>query len=138
MLLHRGAMLFMAFLLSGCTYGFIYTDTAVPLVLNMKETPNPSNAVSVSLGQLKLEEPFTPVGLRIEINSNAIGEAAKKHGIQEIYYADLRTISFLGGIYQMKSVYVTGLPKPDKNSTALKLAGETTIKPTIEGIADND
>ncbi len=115
----RMVPLLLALLLStSCTYGFIYTDISEPLVRNMDATPNPKNAKTVSLGQLKLEEPFTPVGLRVEVNSNAIGEAARQHGIEDIYYADLRTISILGGIFQMRSVYVTGLPEGVKGKAA--------------------
>lgn len=101
-------MALLLFGLHGCGIGLLYTDVTHPLVTNMSKTPNPERTKTATLDQDTLEEPFTGLGVRVEVDSIAIGEAAKKAGIQEIYYADLRTVSVLFGIYQRRTVIVTG------------------------------
>ncbi|MCB0334856.1 MAG: hypothetical protein KDD62_01080 [Bdellovibrionales bacterium] len=43
-----------------------------------------------------------------EWRSRAIGDAAKVNGLDEIYYADLKKMSILGGLYKRETVQVWG------------------------------
>ena len=91
-------------------FGLLYSDTSVPLTYNMNRTPNPGRK-SRKLGiaqKNRLSEPITGLAITVEVNSNAIGDAIKEAKMDTIYYADLRTVSILAGLYQKKTVTVVG------------------------------
>jgi len=58
---------------------------------------------------IKIKEPITGYGVYAEINSNAIGEIAKKHGIGKVYFADQELFSILG-IWTTTTVIIHGSP----------------------------
>lgn len=91
---------------TGCTRGFLFTYNVTPLTRNMNATPVGSRQVSLDLHRIK--EPITEVNIEAQWNSNAIGEAARVAGLKKIYYADLRTLSILGGIYRNTTILVSG------------------------------
>jgi hypothetical protein len=99
---YKYLFIFSAFiLLAGCTpYGILYTHTKMPLDTNMSQTP-----VSGSNGQSDIKH----IRFYVDVmwDSNAIGDIAKKHGIEEIYYADIERLSVLG-IWNQYTVYVYG------------------------------
>lgn len=97
--------------LQGCTYGFLYSDTVVPLDENMTRTLLGSH--SGSSGTSQLQDPFV-TGLKVEWASRAIGDAAKNGGVETIQFADLHTISILGGVYKTSTAVVYGEPKFNK------------------------
>jgi len=90
--------------LSGC--GIIYTDVTEPYVMNMSHTPRPERTVKLGTSQLKA--PVTNLNLSAEWNSRAIGDAARKNGLTDIYYADIRTQSVLFGLWSRKTILVYG------------------------------
>ena len=100
----RSAAIVCLLSLGGC--GLLYTDVTVPLVVNMHNTPNVDTSKQTELSQEKVMEPF--FGIQVEVDSIAIGDAAKKTGLHEVYYADLRTVSVLFGIYVKRTIIVTG------------------------------
>ena len=48
------------------------------------------------------------LGLSAEWNSRAIGDAARRAGLTQIYFADMHTFSILGGIWKKQTVQVWG------------------------------
>ena len=91
--------------LNGCTYGLLYTDSVEPVVTNMRSTPFGS---SVAESNTKLVSvPFVSGSLTASWDSQAIGDAAKRAGLTEIYYADLHTLRILG-VWQKQTVQVYG------------------------------
>ena len=87
-------------LCSGCTSvvpvrGFIYTHLKYPLTRDLHATPVPQtqpNGAEI----IEIKEPITGLGLNARLNSNAIGEIAKAHGIKTLYFADQESFSILG------------------------------------------
>ena len=92
--------------ISGCAPGFIYTHITVPVSVNMKYTPVRTKRAEIKTNQLK--EPFTGLGISAEWNSRAIGDAVKKIGLKNIYYADMEILSILGGIWREQKILVKG------------------------------
>ena len=89
---------------SGC--GIIYTSTTQPLVTNMRATPR---GITKGTGSTKLVTlPTAPVNLSAGWSSRAIGEAAARANLKEIYYADVHTLSILLGLWEKKTVEVYG------------------------------
>lgn len=86
--------------LPGCVRGILYTDTTTPLVRNFHDTPVVSGEGG---GDVKTIRYY----VEIDWDSNAIGDIAKKEGFEEIYYADLRTLSILG-VWTQRFVHVYG------------------------------
>ncbi|MFC1815298.1 TRL domain-containing protein [Thermodesulfobacteriota bacterium] len=91
---------------SGCTYGFLYTNSTVPLVKNMDNTPLGTKFVTINSKLIK--EPITGIGVSAEWNSRAIGDAARRAGLTQINFADMHTFSILGGIWKKQTVKVWG------------------------------
>ena len=91
---------------SGCTKGYLYTNTTVPLVTNMNKTPLGTKSVTLDSNQVK--EPLSGIGVSAEWNSRAIGDAAKRAGMTTINFADMHTFSILGGIWKKQTIQVWG------------------------------
>ena len=92
-------------ILNGCTYGLLYSDSTEPIVTNMKSTPRGNNVCES--GTKLVSVPFVSGSLTASWDSQAIGDAAKKAGLSEIYYADLHTLRILG-VWQKQTVQVYG------------------------------
>ena len=93
--------------LSGCgPIGWIYTEKTEPFVIDMNATKVGSKMAELS--SKEIHEPITAAGIGIEWKSRAIGEAAKKHGITDVYFADIQTTSVLGGVFRMQTIQVYG------------------------------
>jgi hypothetical protein len=102
-------LLFLSLLsLNGCVYGLLYTDVTEPFTLDMNRTPNPEDARTAEVASQRLTEPLTGLDIRVEFNSNALGDATEKSGIDTIYYADIRHQSILLGIWQKDTLIVVG------------------------------
>ena len=91
---------------SGCMQGLIYTNSTVPLVINMNNTPVGNKSAAISSKQLK--EPVSGLGMSAAWNSRAIGDAAKRSGLTQINFADMHTFSIFGGIWKKQTVQVWG------------------------------
>jgi len=100
-------------LLSGCgslgtlytyrTFGLLYTHTVRPLTRH--RDPVDAASASAASGNMKQIQ-FQYV--TIIWDDNAIGEIAKKGGIETIHYADLETRSYLLGLWTRNTVHVYG------------------------------
>ncbi len=95
-------------LVAGCANGVLlnnglYTHVTVPLTFNREPT---EMKVSTRQGSGDIEHIQYQIG--IEAGSNGIGDVARKHGIQTIYYADLEKQSFLFGIWQREFIHIYG------------------------------
>ena len=93
-------------LLGACAPGILYTDVTIPVVIDMHDTPRGERMVELS--SKHIEEPITGAKLSAEWDSRAIGDAAQKGKLEEIYYADLRIFSLLGGIWSKQTIRVYG------------------------------
>jgi hypothetical protein len=72
----------------------------------MNNTPVGSSKASSSTK--RVSEPFSALSISTEWSSRAIGDAALRKGLSEIYFADMRTQSYFLGIWQKKTVQVYG------------------------------
>lgn len=100
-------------LLSGCgslgtvyayrSFGLLYTHTVRPLSRHRDPVSvAPMGAASGNMKQIQLQY------VSIQWDDNAIGEIAKKGGIETIHYADLETRSYLLGLWTRHTVRVHG------------------------------
>lgn len=92
--------------LLGCSPGLLYTNMTVPLTTNMDKTPRGVKLATINTKHLKA--PAGMADISVEWNSRAIGDAAKRAGLNRVYYADMNTVSVLGGIWQRKTIRVWG------------------------------
>ena len=91
---------------TACSPGILYTDIKEPLFTNITNARvGDFNAIGKSY---EIKEPFSPIGGRIEIASKAPGDIAKNSNLTKISYADIRTQSYLLGIWKKQTVYVYG------------------------------
>jgi hypothetical protein len=95
------AVLVIALSLTGC--GAIYTHTIEPLDVNLDRTPFVANSEKGSIKHLYV--PYVRIhGLW---DSNAIGDIAKREGIDTIYFVDLEVLKVLG-IWNQYTVHIYG------------------------------
>jgi hypothetical protein len=85
------AALALVVVLSGCTTGIIYTHTMQPLTLDLHSTKIVPTGGEGDVKHLVLIYP----PLSAAWDDAAIGDIAKKNGIQELYFADLETLRIL-------------------------------------------
>ena len=86
--------------------GLLYTNTTVPLVTNMDNTPIGTKSATIDSKQIK--EPISGLSLSAEWSSRAIGDAARRAGLTQINFADMHTFSILGGIWKKQTIQVWG------------------------------
>ena len=91
------------FSLTGCTSGIIFTHIVKPLDLNMDRTPVVSRTEAGDIKRFKVQGFYVD----LQWDSNAIGEIAKQHGLETVYYADLEVLTVLG-IWTQQTVHVYG------------------------------
>jgi hypothetical protein len=86
-------------LVSGCSIGpmsgLIYTRIKYPLTKDLNNTPVPLHAPK-DAKIIEIKEPFTGLGINARLSTNAIGELAKMHGMETLYFADQERFSILG------------------------------------------
>jgi hypothetical protein len=91
-------------LLTGCLFrGGLYSHTVVPLTFNRDATE-----VAKSWSQARGEIEQIQFYVTVQVGENGIGDVAKKHGIETVYYADLETRSVLFGIWREDIIHVYG------------------------------
>lgn len=92
-------------LLSGCTTGFLYTNVKEPYSTNMAATQRGERTVTLS--SKHISDPFTPA-FSVNWEDYAVGAAAKNGDLEQVYFADLHTLSFFGGLWKKQTIYVYG------------------------------
>jgi hypothetical protein len=101
------AFILMAHLVgTGCTSGFVYTNVIRPLSTDMDQTP--LGGKTFAINSKRIQEPLTGFDLSAEWDSRAIGDAARNGGLTTVYFADLQTISVLGGLWKQQIIRVRG------------------------------
>jgi len=108
--------LLLCLLASGCAFpiasgsdvltGLVYTRIKVPMSVKLNSTPN-EIVIDASGKVIRIKEPITGYGIYAEFNSNAIGDIARQHGVEMIYYADLEIFNVLG-IWRHDRVIIYG------------------------------
>jgi hypothetical protein len=93
-------------MMAACAPGLIYTDVTVPLTKNVEQTPIGTKLATNSTQHVRI--PLPRGRLAAEWDSRAIGETAKKRGLEEVYYADLRILSILAGTWKRETIRVWG------------------------------
>jgi len=69
---------------------------------NAPVTDNQSHGIIIHI-----EEPISGYGLYTEFNSNAIGDIAKKHGLNKVYFADIEIFNVLG-VWKYEKLHIYG------------------------------
>ena len=100
---HQGCRLLAVLLtatgVAACTtprpVGLIYTDIRLPLTMDLNETPLPTGTPPTGR-VLEIKEPISGFGIYARVDTNAIGEIARKNGMPRLYFADRQIFSILG------------------------------------------
>jgi hypothetical protein len=95
--------------LAGCANGVLfnsglYSHTVQPLTIN----PNPTevrNSMKQALGRVNQ---FSYQVVSIRVGKNGLGQVAKEHGLETVYFADIERWSAVFGLWQMDVVHVYG------------------------------
>ncbi len=88
--------------------GFVYKQTRTPFTDDLRETPVVVLHFQDRVGETRLiQEPITRLNLSAEWDSRALGDIAREHGMEELHYADLETLSILG-VYKEKRIHLYG------------------------------
>ncbi len=90
---------------TGPLVGLVYTKVKMPLSRDLNVSPLKDKDGTGRV--IKIKEPISGYGVYAEINSNAIGEIAKKNGIGKVYFADQEQFSILG-IWTTTKVIIYG------------------------------
>ncbi len=101
-----------AFCLSGCgaisrnsLTGYIYVHTRIPYTQNLDNTPVADHGGEGKI--IEVKEPFSGYGVTAKFNSNAVGDIARLHGIETVYWADLEYFNLLG-IWKERKLHIYG------------------------------
>ncbi len=101
-------VLALTLLLAGCSNGVLfnsglYSHTVEPLTFNR-------NPTEVERSMLQANGDISHIQFRVAIlwGNNGIGDVARKHGIETVYYADIEKLRVLFGIWQEDVVHVYG------------------------------
>lgn len=99
-------------LLAGCSIigngvpaGFLFTYARIPYTHDLNNTAMTDFEADGRV--VRIKEPLTGYGIYTELNTNAIGDIAARHGIHEVYFADLEILSILG-IFNHNKLYIYG------------------------------
>jgi len=96
-------------ILAGCANGVLlgsglYTHTVQPLTIN----PNPTE-VRESMKQVRgYTNQFQYEVVSIRVGKNGLGQVAKEHGLDTVYFADIESWSAFFGLWQMSVVRIYG------------------------------
>ena len=99
------AILMTTLLFSSCTQihprGYIYDHVTLPFTTNFSKTPFCSNKCSGDIRHVHIRY------VDFKWHSNAIGDIAKEHGINTVYFADIEKFKILG-IWNQYTVHIYG------------------------------
>jgi hypothetical protein len=92
--------------ITGC--GLLYTNVTRPLTDNMDGNQICDDVCGSATHEFRY--PFATLGPRIQWANHAIGDAAKRHGLERVNYADIHTTSIILGLWKRVTVQVYGKP----------------------------
>ena len=98
--------------LTGCTRPLLFNNgvflhTVEPLTLNQNATEVRESLLQGRGSITQVSDPLTS-GLSVRLGKNGLGDIAKKHGMETIYYADLEKWSCCLGLWSMDVVHIYG------------------------------
>jgi len=96
-------------MLTGCSsmiIGYLFTNTVQPYSTDFNNTPLGSKRCTIS--NERIQEPLTGYSMSAEWAKLTVEEAARKAGITQIHYAELKTLSFLRNVYRRRTIIVYG------------------------------
>ena len=100
-------LFFVAMLVMGCSArGLLYTNTTEPYYKTFRDTPVGTKSVVVNSHRIK--EPVSRLSVSGEWDTDEIMRAARKAGITDLHYIDIRTLSIFLGTYRRQSLIVYG------------------------------
>ena len=98
--------------------------TLEPLSTNFNRTPVYTKENAGAIKAISIPLPSNLPSIDVAWSSNAIGDIAKREGIEEICFADLETLSILripfitpSGLWSNYTVHVYGKPGPQPPTT---------------------
>ncbi len=91
----------LALLLSGCSVGLIYTHTREPITHDTRPTKVVQTENRGDIKHIQIS------WIGVAWDSAAIGDIAKKNGMNELYFADLETLRVLT-IWNQYTVHLYG------------------------------
>jgi hypothetical protein len=89
----------------GSLRGYVFTTHTTPLTGDLDE--DAVVEVHRDSDTRQLREPFTGAGLTAVWHTNALGDIARQHGLRQLDYADVETLSILG-IWTQQTVHLYG------------------------------
>ncbi len=109
-MLSLAVVLLLPFLLFGCAAGLlsgaVFTWVTIPLTQDLDQTPM-VEVEDFSGRLIQIKEPFSGYGFYAEVDSNGIGDIARKHKLRTVYFADKEIFSIMG-IWKTETVTVYG------------------------------
>jgi len=105
---------------TGPLVGLVYTKVKLPLTVDLNAAPLPAQAPETGR-IIEIREPLTGFGLYTRLSSNALGDIARNHGLDPLYFADQEVFSVLG-IWKTNRVFLYGEPAdnaPDASVAAV-------------------
>jgi|GEM_PF-1344029 len=91
---------------TGPLVGLVYTNVKLPLTSDLRATPLPAHPPG-SDRVIEIKEPLSGLGLYARVNSNALGDIARKNGVDPLYFADQEVFGILG-IWKTRRVFLYG------------------------------
>lgn len=87
--------------------GIVFSNVTVPYYLPFEENAfKASKSCRVDITQLK--EPFSRAGLSVMWTNKEVKDAMRKADMNQLFYADMRTLSILNGVYQRQRIIFYG------------------------------
>ena len=87
------------------TTGQIFTHIRVPYTRDLNNTPVTN--IHADGIVFHVSEPLSGLDFYVELNSNAIGDIAKRHGLTKVYFADIEIFDVLG-IWHHEKLHIYG------------------------------
>ena len=85
--------------------GKIFTHIRIPYTTDINNTPVTDIRSDGII--IRIKEPVSGYGFYTELNTIAIGDIAKKHGLKKVYFADIEVFSVLG-IWTHEKLHIYG------------------------------
>ena len=103
------AVLSLSLVLSGCANGVLYngglySHLVEPLTIN----PSPTEVRSSMTQALGRINQFSYQVVSVRVGKNGLGQVAKEHGLETIYFADIERWSVVFGLWQKEVVHIYG------------------------------
>ena len=109
---HRAILVAALLLLAGCSNGLLlknglFMHTVEPLTFN-REATKLKETEREAVGRINQFQYPVTAAISVRLGMNGLGDVAKEHGINTIYYADIERWSAVFGLWSMDTVHVYG------------------------------